>query len=98
MKEKLRDILFHLRNRSKMYLLGNDSYSSLVCFLIGFGEGVKENGQNVLSDFDFWLQAKVGRNYSFHWSSYILEEMCQKEEKKAKKELIELLTEFCKEG
>lgn len=97
MKEKLSDIIFHLRTRPESYLLGYDSYASLVCFLIGFGEGTKESGRNIMSEFDNWLQKKVEKKFSIHWSGYILKEMCGKNEEKATSQLLRLMEEFCKE-
>ena len=98
MKEKLQEMVFHLENRPKMYLLGHTTYATFVCFLIGFGEGAKENERNILSEFDDWLQAKVGKKFSLHWSSYILEEICRRDEEKAKMELLRLLAGFCNES
>ncbi|WP_062053198.1 hypothetical protein [Aquimarina longa] len=94
MKSKLKNIIKHLKERKEMYLFGNDSYSTLISFLIGFSIGAVEGDKNILNEFDDWLQVKEGKSFSLHWSSYILNELCNSDEEKAGKMVLELMEDF----
>ncbi|MEW7291565.1 hypothetical protein [Aquimarina sp. 2304DJ70-9] len=97
MKSKLKNIVHHLKIRRGMYLPNSDSFLSLTSFLIGFGLGAKEQNKNVFDDFHNWLQVKEGKHFSLHWSNYILKELCDGDEEKASKLVLELIEDFTKD-
>ncbi|MDH7447318.1 hypothetical protein [Aquimarina sp. 2201CG14-23] len=94
MKSKLKNIVYHLKIRKGMYLLDKNSYSSLASFLIGFSLGISEQDKNILDDFHDWLQVREEKNFSLNWSSYILNELCNGNEKKAGELTLELMEDF----
>lgn len=98
MKSKLNNIVNHLKIRKGMYIIDKESYSSLASFLIGFSIGCSEKDKNILDEFQNWLQEKEGKNFSLHWSSYILSELCDGDEKKASTTALELLQDFASDG
>ncbi|WP_128755244.1 hypothetical protein [Aquimarina sediminis] len=77
-----------------MYLLNRDSYVSLISFLIGFDLGAEEQNKNVFGEFHDWLQEKRKKHFSLHWSSYILNEMCEGNEQRAIELVLDLMKDF----
>jgi hypothetical protein len=96
MKEKMMTIITLIRNRRKMVIYGN-AYSSIIDFLNGYDSGMEEyTGKSILKEFQAWLHKKLNKDFSAHWSGYILNEMANGNENDAEKMLFDLMEEFLK--
>jgi len=92
-EKNIRNLIFLLREKSHMLLIASDTYASLVNFIIGY-ELSKSNAVEKYSvDFNEWLMAKEGSEFSANWHSYILQKN-DNDENMAKKMTIDYFEMF----
>ncbi|MEN7550411.1 hypothetical protein AAG747_21005 [Rapidithrix thailandica] len=91
---KFKVLILNLRNRRGIYLFDN-TYKGLTSFLMGYQLGIENSSEIQLSDeFQNWLRGKFNSHFSIHWSSFIFQELAEKNEQKASVLLLDLLDEF----
>lgn len=91
---EMKELVEHLKIRSKMYVFDN-TYNSLVSFLMGYQYAfLKSSGIDLSNEFQNWLRKEFETYFSVHWSSFILTELANGEEDKAKIILLNSLDDF----
>lgn len=92
----MKELIQHLKTRGNMYLF-DETYTSLVSFISGYAYGRSEgDGINVDRAFQSWMRAKYNKEFSIHWSHYILSELASDDPRRAKELVLELYEEFAR--
>ncbi|MCD6068815.1 MAG: hypothetical protein K0S33_3641 [Bacteroidetes bacterium] len=91
--QQFKNIIGNLQSSRNIYI--DNSYSSLISFVEGYGICFREcHGVDVNSAFRNWLRTKFKRDFSSHWSIYILNYVAHKDEKAATEKLFGYWNEF----